>query len=156
MIKVKIIWFSRYIFFLLSLPLLSLVFNHDINFEVSNTIKKETTQRGAWIGFFFFKEWGIAVEDVRRNAFLGAGLWRRLGIVFNENFIPALRYACAQSIASVVSRYTPPNYLPSWRCFIPQPCRHLTLLALLWLRKEISCRHLFWSKCGFFQAVKSF
>ena len=57
MIKVKITWFSRYIFFLLSLPLLSFVFNHDINFEVSNPIKKETTQRGAWIVFvFFFKE----------------------------------------------------------------------------------------------------
>lgn len=47
MIKVKINMVFKIIFFLLTLPLLSFVFNLDTYFEISNTIKKVITQKGA-------------------------------------------------------------------------------------------------------------
>lgn len=46
----------KIIFFLLTLLLLSFVFNLDTHFEVSDTIKKEIIQRGAWIVFLFKKK----------------------------------------------------------------------------------------------------
>lgn len=46
----------KIIFFLLTLLLLSFVFNLDTHFKVSDTIKKEIIQRGAWIVFLFKKK----------------------------------------------------------------------------------------------------
>ena len=89
---------SRWNFFLLKLPLLSFVFNHNSHFEVSNTIKELTAQRGAWVivRSFVFRAGEIAVDSARRNDFPGEGLWRELGLAFNRNVTPALRQVCVE------------------------------------------------------------
>lgn len=135
--------------------MLSFVFNHNTHFEVSNTIKEMTAQRGAWVivRSFVFRAGEIAVESVRGMTSLVRGCGGSWVSLFTGVLhLPSDR--CVWSADSAVSGHTL-GCRPSCGCFTPRHYWHLTLSALLRSERETTYRHLFWSKRRFFQAAQN-
>lgn len=133
-------------FFLLKLPLLSFVFNHHGHFEVSNTIKEDSSGEPGLLFVVFFKAGEIAVGRPEGD-FPGEGLWSWASLF--TGMLRAPRGVCgADRVASGCARC---RFPPSWGRFTP---RHRRQLPHVCSGSDQRCLQAsVWSKRGFFQAA---